>query len=481
MFPPNELADTHHIVRGLKGTGNNIYQIEFPDKTQMLAELPARFIISLMLIAALIPVMVMRWRGYISPLGWLTKVRWGREMSVVTAMVVLILGLFLIVQWPYVFVTVAKETDLSKYGVATYSEYVQKGFWEMIKVVFMVFGVSWIGLLINKYQSGAERKLLLWVQGLLAGEFVIFILSIFRRVWLYQSYHGLTLARLYGLALLVLIVGMMVTMALRYVYQNVKWVKVEATWVLAVVFGSILLNMESLVVKVPPTVNDRVDYVYLSRLSSDGYDGWRQSYDWAKQVLEKNSVSTNQVARDDRRDIFYAGLITRELANNYHKLITQYGSDEEVREYFREVISARLETATGQSMDGMISDELAKIRQRQVDLDKDDWLEKVDITPIPKIAPTWDYSFPNYKAHQTDPYFYIQGSQEEERLVGMDYLLSFEPRDKQLYERVKRDIGYKSLLEMQMLDFSLQKSIAAQTETERDFDIDISLESPFLR
>ncbi|CAI7567703.1 hypothetical protein N7533_003110 [Penicillium manginii] len=43
MFPPNELAETHHIVRGIKGTGNNIYQIEFPDKTQMLAELPARF------------------------------------------------------------------------------------------------------------------------------------------------------------------------------------------------------------------------------------------------------------------------------------------------------------------------------------------------------------------------------------------------------------------------------------------------------
>lgn len=43
MIPPDELAETHHIVRALKGTGNNIYQIEFPDKSQMLAELPARF------------------------------------------------------------------------------------------------------------------------------------------------------------------------------------------------------------------------------------------------------------------------------------------------------------------------------------------------------------------------------------------------------------------------------------------------------
>ncbi|KAJ5098464.1 hypothetical protein N7532_005465 [Penicillium argentinense] len=43
MTPPDELADTHHIVRAIKATGNNIYQIEFPDKSQMLAELPARF------------------------------------------------------------------------------------------------------------------------------------------------------------------------------------------------------------------------------------------------------------------------------------------------------------------------------------------------------------------------------------------------------------------------------------------------------
>lgn len=43
MFPPDELADTHQIVRAIKATGNNIYLIEQPDKTQMLVELPARF------------------------------------------------------------------------------------------------------------------------------------------------------------------------------------------------------------------------------------------------------------------------------------------------------------------------------------------------------------------------------------------------------------------------------------------------------
>lgn len=43
MFPPDELAETHQIVRAIKATGNNIYLVELSDKTQMLVELPARF------------------------------------------------------------------------------------------------------------------------------------------------------------------------------------------------------------------------------------------------------------------------------------------------------------------------------------------------------------------------------------------------------------------------------------------------------
>ncbi|KAJ5587348.1 eukaryotic translation initiation factor eIF1a-like protein [Penicillium hispanicum] len=43
LTPPDELAETQLMARAIKATGNNIYLIEFPDKTQMLVELPARF------------------------------------------------------------------------------------------------------------------------------------------------------------------------------------------------------------------------------------------------------------------------------------------------------------------------------------------------------------------------------------------------------------------------------------------------------
>lgn len=439
---------------------------------EFLAELPMRIFISTFLFIVLVPSMVMKWVGYESPLGWLTKVRWSREMTVVTIMVVIVMGVFLIVQWPYVFANVVKETDLSKYGVATYSEYVQKGFSDLIKVVVMVFVVAWAGLLINKNQSGSERKFLMKAQALLGVEFIVFIVSIFRRVWLYQNYHGLTLARLYGLALLVGISGMMVTMALRYVHQNVRWVKVEAGWILLVIFTTIGLNMEALVVKDPPTVNKRVDYVYLSRLSSDGKDGWLQAYQWAKHVLDKNSANGNQIGKDDRRDIFYAGLITRGLTSNYHSLILQYGSDDEVKNYFRQVIYVNEQIAVEVPM----SD-----KQWLSDLDKTDWVDRVNVTPTPMIAPTWDYGFPNYKAHQNDRYYYIQGAREKERLVGLDRILAYDPLRNRVYTWMKQEMGFDQLLEMQKQDFRLQKRIAAQPEAERDFDIDISLDSPFLR
>lgn len=445
---------------------------------KFLSELPGRMIMSGIALLLLMPILLMQWRGYRSPLAWMSRVYFGREMSIVLLMVVVILGLFLAVQWPYVFARVARETDLSQYGVATYSEYVTRGFWDLLKVAVMVFGVSWITLLIAKNQRGREYRILWVMQGILGLEFVVFIVSIFRRVWLYQNYHGLTLARLYGLVLLIFVVGMMVTMGLRYAYQNVRWVRVEVAWMMIVIFGAIAINMESLIVKDPPTVNDRVDYVYLSRLSSDGKVGWLQAYNWAKDTLNNQYYAENLnghmkfFTRDERRDIYYAGLITRELTRNYHSLILQYGSDEEVREYFKQVIYTTEQIAVEKPM----SD-----KQWLNDLDKADWIDKVDITPTARVVPQWDYGFPNYKAHQDDPYFYIQGWQEVERLTGLDYVLAYSSSCNQGYDWIKQEVGYEQLLKMQELDFGLQKRISLQPENERDFDIDVSLDSPFLR
>jgi len=120
--------------------------------TNLLSGGACFFITKKIFILFLAPLLIMKANRYVSPLGWLVKVNFAREMIVVTSMVVLVMGTFLVVQWPYVFANVTLETDLSKFGVAPYSEYVKRGFVDLLKVVSLVFATAWMGVLINKNQ-----------------------------------------------------------------------------------------------------------------------------------------------------------------------------------------------------------------------------------------------------------------------------------------------------------------------------------------
>lgn len=456
----------------------------------LLAELPARLFFSAVALAVLIPLLILRWRGYQSPLGWVSKVNWSREITVVTALITVVLGVFLAVQWPYVFVNVAHETELTKFGVATYSEYVQKGFWDLLKVVVMVFGISWVGVLLNRHQIGQEKKILVAVQGILGLEFAIFIASMFRRVWLYQSDHGLSLARLYGLSVLVLIVGLSVTMALRYFSQRVSWVKVEMAWICFMVFAVVGINMQGIVVKQPPTVNNRIDYVYLARMPGDGYEGWVKSYTWAQGVLEKYNQKPGQLNKEERREIFYAGAVARQLTKNYHELVVRYGSDTQVKDYFRQVIvtkkeilvttsSAELVDIWGQSKKPR-SEVIDALSQNLADLEHDDWLDKVSITPVPRLDSIAQL-YRQYPSQDRDlTYYEVYRSKGLNRLQGLDAFFTRTPVQNQTYLRMRADIGEANLLRLQKQDMALRQRIGLQPESERDFEMDISLESPFL-
>ncbi len=457
---------------------------------ELLTELPARLFFSVLAFLVLIPLLITQWRGYRSPLAWISKVSWGREITVVTAMITLVLGVFLIVQWPYVFVSVGHETELAKFGVATYSEYVQKGFWDLLKVVLMVFGISWVTVLLNRNQTGQEKRILLSVQGILGLEFIIFIASMFRRVWLYQSYHGLSLARLYGLAVLVLIVGLTVTMGLRYVSQRVRWVKVEMAWIFFMVLAVVGINMQGIVVKQPPTVNNRVDYVYLARLPGDGYEGWVKSYAWAQGVLEKYTNQPGELNKEQRREIFYAGAVSRQLTQNYHELIVQYGTDAEVKEYFKQVITTKKDILFTTSATELISiwgenkkprsEVIDALSQNLADLEHTDWLDKVNITPIPRLD-TIAQLYQQYPHQERDlTYYEVSRSKETERLQGLNAFFARTPAQNKTYHRMREDIGEAKLLTLQKQDMALRQRIGLQPEKERDFEMDISLESPFL-
>lgn len=440
-----------------------------------------RTLFSLFVFCAITPLVLMKLNNYSSPLSYLRKVSWSREVVVVTGMVVLVLAAFLMIQWPYVFVSVAKETDLSKFGVATYSAYVQRGFWDLLKVAGMVLGVAWAGLIFGKNSNGITRKINFGLQTILGLEFVIFIVSIFRRVWLYQTFHGLSLARLYGLVVLIWIMGMVATMSMRYVTNKIAWVRIEMLWLVIVVMATIGLNLESLVVKHPPTVNGRVDYVYLSRLPGDGYLGWVEAYKWANTTQLKVSAQSGIISKENRRDAYYAWYIAAKLANNYHQLISQYGTDEEFREYYRQVTRAKLETLPDNMLidtdKPIVKDTLDKVL---VSLDGNEWAKKVSIGP--------SYGHMLYRqgsiefGTRMDTSLYIVSDNEGiGRLGRFDSFLSWSGANANTYQLMKRDIGTQGILDLQRQNITIMKRVLAQPKSERDIDVDISFDSPFMR
>ena len=225
-----------------------------------------------------------------------------REFVVVMTLVSCIMAAFLIVQWQYIFVSVPAETDLSRFGVQTYSEYVTKGFIELLQVAVLLYSLLWAGLLLLR-RNNFNHMFLKMMQYVVVGEFVLFAASVLRRVHLYQAYHGLTLIRVYGALFLLWLLVMIVTLAARHMTRRpVVQYEIIFTLIILVFIG--LHNTEAFIAtSSPPTVNDRVDYIYLSRLSADGVVGWKQAYNHAKEVLANPQFNSGKViGQEDRRE-----------------------------------------------------------------------------------------------------------------------------------------------------------------------------------
>lgn len=435
-------------------------------------QLPGRLVISGILLVILLPTTVMKsGRTYRSPLSFVTELAPVRELSIVVAMVMAVLSTYLAVQWPYIFATVAQETSLSQFGVATYSEYVNKGFVELTMVAFVVFAISWISFL--AYRSRVDEKfsqVLLILQALLGVAFVTFIVSIVRRVLLYTAYHGLSISRIYGLLLLLWLMGMVVTLVWRYVSRRGRLAIAEIVWTASVYFLAVGVNWHNLVLRYPPTVNGKVDNVYLARTSADGYMGWLQSYDWARTViLERGLENKSVLVAEDRRDIYYAGEIVTSTATNFDRFIKKYGTDEEIRAYFRAVLESN----------GIGFPDTTKELAR---LHGDDWKDTVGIYPTYSYGQISgvieDYSPSKYD--NSYGYQYAEGGVLGTH-TALDRAMVWNGREKEVYRMMSRDISIAEMIGVMQKQLELRKKIATQQPSERSIAIDIAPQGEFSR
>lgn len=453
---------------------------------EMFSRVIVRIIASVSAVVILFPLLFLSIaRIKDSAFGFVRSSIFSREMVFVSGLIAVVVGAFLIVQWPYVFANVAAETDLSQFGVATYSEYVKRGFFEFIFIAIILYALTWVGLLVSRGKG--DKRLLILIQSTVLIESIIYIASLFRRLWLYQSLHGLTLGRIYGGFFLAWVALLFLTLAGRFILPKVRWIAVELACTAVFFLLFTLANVEHFIASVrPPTVNQRVDFIYLSRLSADGYSGWIRAYEHAKEILfDESRAGKKLLDMHDRQAIGYAGSITIQLTRNYHHLMHRYGLPEERRRYVDTVLLFQkdgIQEAT-QSMTraqfaytgDLLLKELQWIDQQRANIPavSDRIMQAILVVRPAYFEGTLPASTSFFMMPAPD-------SQMREPWNWWDRVLVWNASEQHAYERIKKDIPFSELLRMQKRYRMLQATIEDQPDEEQGYVQDISFDGPFL-
>lgn len=483
---------------------------------EILSEIPIRLVLSLILMFACIPLLSPKARRvFISPGEMLSKVSMSREISIVmTASAVVILS-FIVVQWPYVFANVKAETDLSQFGVATYAEYVKKGFLELLRVSAFIYLILWTGVIAIR-KSSQNSKFLFIVQTIVSVEFLILVISIARRVYLYQMYHGLTIVRVYGMIFLLVILALTLTLTGRLIFKKVKFGQIEGAILVTIFLIISFWNVEKFIVQTaPPTVNKRVDHVYLSRLSPDGVLGWSKSFAFAQDAIRRHSATSGGLDAHARQEIAYARYVLFNLTKYYEELAFWHADREDFKNYVNQVVSFQI---------GQLEKELAQYEGYQ--FKADDWylkkrpeeirktidaLRKIPdkLVEVPKagakkeamdyanvVVASWSsrsmtefrqVNIPEIQSFYHSDLKNFSGGESwyEKTFVdryadrrGLDILFHFNLSEQNAYEMLRSEVTLDELHKLQLEYFDLETRISKQAD--RKYELDISLDSPFV-
>lgn len=468
-------------------------------KGEAIKDTITRLVISAVLFVVLLPFLYFRKEGRIhSPIALISRFHFVHEITIVMGLVSVVLASFLIIQWPYIFANVPFETDLSKVGVATYSEYVRRGFIELLKVSAFVYSLIWLGLIALRGRKTGEKTVLTWIQMVVIAEFFVFVSSIFRRIWLYQELHGWSLVRIYGGFFLIWLIGITVFLAARH-YVKKSWVVAEILFTCIFIVAIGFFNAEKFIVENhPPTVNKRIDYVYLSRISADGYEGWKQAYTFAKTTLTRIHAAKNQlIDKKDRQQHAYSGMILHNLLRKYDYLTLKHGTEEEIKEYYRTILPFhraqivydlnQIKVATAEAyIKPSLERDLAVVDSLSRDLQQNDihylYIKKSMRTMTPS---EFQRSFSNEKMHPLSMYDtydlsdYIK-TQKDISHSSFNKFLQANKNEKQAYEKLKKELPLSEVLALSTTYLDLYHIISQQPDNERNFDMDISLDTPLL-
>ena|SRR3989344_3597694 len=131
-------------------------------------------------------------------------------------------------------------------------------------------------------------------------------------------------------------------------------------------------------------------------MSTDGAEGWKKAFEYAKSTIVENSRKQGIIGREDRREIAYAGMVIKNLLIHYNQLNYKYG-------------------------------------------------------PLSK-----------------------------KKAVYLDKIYTYNFSEELAYKIIRKGIRFSELIVLEKNYIELNNRINSQAEGEREFDIDISFNTPFL-
>lgn len=428
-----------------------------------------------------------------------------------SGLVTLVLSIFIVVQWPYIFVRVARETDLHQYGVKTFSEYVTKGFVELIVASIVVLGVISLAIIVRNNIQKMTRAYSV-INLLLIGCYSLLVVSCLRRVGLYVELHGLSVIRVYGSFVLIALLCVVPFILLRFVYKK-TYLFAEVAVMCALFIFMLGTSADRLIAtQYPPTVNKQVDFSYLARLSADGARGWEMALESVNSTLVTRNLQQKPLldARD-RQDIAKAALTLRYLKDGYAHLQDVYLGVDAYNQNRTLILKTHLE---------MYKDKLVYLKEkmktnRDIESEYNTTLdlsnkineclvkveEKKNLECMKGFAVDQSYQgpymgyqslfYPVFKDLTYSPrptYFYnIWVSDNAYDPLKQGYRAGYYPQwysynkiEKETFERFEKMQYAPRLLKLMAAYAVLEEKIISQPLNERDYEQDVSLEAPLL-
>lgn len=199
------------------------------------------------------------------------------EAVVPSVALALLFAAFLAVQARYLL----GSHDAVKAFDLTYSEYVRRGFIELLVATFFGTLLSYL-LVAKRAELGTDRRarLLQGVNVVIVLELFLLLASALKRDWLYMDTYGLTRVRLIGEAFLVWLAGVLFLLLLLDLLPRMRE-KQFLSGALALTVGILAywngVNMDMRVVNAAPPRSQPMDVFYVSQLSTDAADGWMRA------------------------------------------------------------------------------------------------------------------------------------------------------------------------------------------------------------